>query len=87
MVVQLSLNGSIEEIWPFRRCSGSEHEENANEVHTATIKNYQYVRLMSDKYCEIKEANCRQECLVFVTDLRKNNGNKSRGSYDHATCL
>ena len=52
-----------------------------------TIKNYQYVRLMSDKYCEIKEANCRQECLVFVTDLRKNNGNKSRGSYDHATCL
>ena len=33
-VVQLSLNGSIEEIWPFRRCSGSEHEENANEVHT-----------------------------------------------------
>ena len=34
MVVQLSLNGSIEEIWLFRRCSGSEHEENANEVHT-----------------------------------------------------
>ena len=34
MVVQLSLNWSIEEIWPFRRCSGSEHEENANEVHT-----------------------------------------------------
>ena len=34
MVVQLSLKGSIEEIWPFGRCSGSEHEENANEVHT-----------------------------------------------------
>ena len=34
MVVQLSLNGSIEESWPFQRCSGSEHEENANEVHT-----------------------------------------------------
>ena len=31
MVVQLSLNGSMEEIWPFRRCSGSEHEENAND--------------------------------------------------------
>ena len=34
MVVQLSLNGSIEEIWPFRRCLGSKHEKNANEVHT-----------------------------------------------------
>ena len=31
MVVQLSLNGSMEEIWPFRRCSDSEHEENAND--------------------------------------------------------
>ena len=30
----LSVNGSIEEIWPFWCCSGSEHEENANEVHT-----------------------------------------------------
>ena len=27
MVVQLSLNGSIENIWPFRRCSGIEHAE------------------------------------------------------------
>ena len=34
MVVQLSPNGSIEKLWPFRRCSGSEHEENANEVQT-----------------------------------------------------
>ena len=31
MVVQLSLNGSIKEIWPFRRYSGSKHEENAND--------------------------------------------------------
>ena len=39
MVVQsVSLDGSIEEIRPFRRCSGSEHEENANEVHTAYNK-------------------------------------------------
>ena len=34
MVVQLSLNGSMEEIWPFLCCSGSEQEKNANEVHT-----------------------------------------------------
>ena len=38
MVVQLSLNGSIEEILPFRRCSGSKHEENANEVHKNVIE-------------------------------------------------
>ena len=40
---------------------------------------------MSDKLCEIKEANWRQECLVIVTDLRENNVYKSRGNYDHAT--
>ena len=34
MVFKFSLSGSIEEIWSFRRCSGSEHEESANEVHT-----------------------------------------------------
>ena len=48
MVVQLSLNGSIEEIWPFRRCSGSEHKENTNEVHTPYNKKSQCIRLMSD---------------------------------------
>ena len=31
IVVQLSLNGSMEEIWPFRGFSGSEHEKNAND--------------------------------------------------------
>ena len=48
MAVQLTLNGSIEEIWPFRRCSGSELEENANEVHTPYNKEYHCVRLMRD---------------------------------------
>ena len=38
MVLQLSLNGAIEEVWPFRRCSGSEHEENATEVHKNVIE-------------------------------------------------
>ena len=49
MVVQLSLNGSFEEIWPFRRCSGSEHEETQMRYIHSAVKDYQCVRLMSDK--------------------------------------